>query len=250
MRQGFDIADLEERTKIRAKYLRALENEEWESLPGHTFVKTFLRTYAEQVGLDAHMLVEEYRMSHESEERDFAPLAGPPAALRRETRRDRRRPATAARPGPPGRGPLIVVGLLAAVTFIFVLGLLGDDDPASDRAGDQVPEADTPERPRERVRPRRRPTRPAGVTLRIAPSVPTYACVDTGEGTEVVFEGTLEEAETFRNRQVVRVNLGKRSVKLRANGKPVEVVESADPVGYEVTRNGAQEIVDESRPCA
>ena len=57
MRQGLDIADVEERTKIRAKYLRALENEEWGSLPGPTFVKTFLRTYAEVVGLDPHLPV-------------------------------------------------------------------------------------------------------------------------------------------------------------------------------------------------
>ncbi len=247
MRQGFDIADLEQRTKIRAKYLRALENEEWDALPGHTFVKTFLRTYAEQVGLDPHMLVEEYRMSHESEERDFAPLAGPPAALRRETRRDRRRPAAAARPGPPGRGLVIVLGVLAIVAFIFVLGLAGEDNPASDRAGEEPPKADPTAKPRERAR--RRPTRPAGVTLRIAPSVPTYACVDTGEGTEVVFEGTLEQAETFRNRKVVRVNLGKRSVELRANGKPVELADSPEAVGYEVTREGAQEIADGARPC-
>ena len=34
MRQKLDIADVEERTKIRAKYLRALENEEWGLLPG------------------------------------------------------------------------------------------------------------------------------------------------------------------------------------------------------------------------
>ena len=95
MRQGFDVADLEQRTKIRAKYLRALENEEWGALPGHTFVKTFLRTYAEQVGLDPHMLVEEYRMSHESEEREFAPLAG-----RRRSRRVSRRNAA----GGPARG--------------------------------------------------------------------------------------------------------------------------------------------------
>ncbi|MEJ7789342.1 MAG: helix-turn-helix domain-containing protein [Thermoleophilaceae bacterium] len=249
MRQGFDVADLEQRTKIRAKYLRALENEEWEALPGHTFVKTFLRTYAEQVGLDPHMLVEEYRMSHESEERDFAPLAGPPAALRRETRRDRRRPAAAARPGPPGRGPLIVLAVLAIVVFIFVLGLFGEDNPASDRAGDEPPKADPVAQPRERARARPRPTRPAGVTLRIEPSVPTYACVDNGVGTEVVFEGTLAEAETFRNRQIVRVNLGKRSVELQANGKPVEVTDSPEAIGYEVTRDGAQEIVDGARPC-
>ena len=127
MRQGFDIADLEERTKIRAKYLRALENEEWAALPGHTFVKTFLRTYAEQVGLDPHMLVEEYRMSHESEEREFAPRAGPPAALRRDSRRDRRRPApsSSARSGPPSKAPVIGLALLAVVAFIFVLGVVG-----------------------------------------------------------------------------------------------------------------------------
>ena len=65
MRQRLDIADVEARTKIRAKYLRALENEEFGMLPGPTFVKTFLRTYAEMLGLDPHVLVEEYRASYE-----------------------------------------------------------------------------------------------------------------------------------------------------------------------------------------
>jgi len=73
--------------------------------------------------------------------------------------------------------------------------------------------------------------------------------VDTGEGTEVVFEGTLEESRTFRNRQTLRVNLGKRSVELRANGKPVQIVDSPAPIGFEVTTRGAEELV-ESRPCA
>ena len=65
MRQRLDIADVEARTKIRAKYLRALENEEFGMLPGPTFVKTFLRTYAEVLGLDPHRLVDQYRASHE-----------------------------------------------------------------------------------------------------------------------------------------------------------------------------------------
>ena len=104
MRQGLDIADVEERTKIRAKYLRALENEEWGLLPGHTFVKTFLRTYAEQVGIDPHLLVEEYRLSHESEEPDVQPLASAPVARRRDPRVQERSPA-GPRSGPaaPGR---------------------------------------------------------------------------------------------------------------------------------------------------
>ena len=61
MRNRIDITEVEAATKIRAKYLRALENEEWDLLPGPTFVKTFLRTYADYLGLDARKLVEEYR---------------------------------------------------------------------------------------------------------------------------------------------------------------------------------------------
>src|SRR5215208_4342816 len=65
MRNRIDITEVEAATKIRAKYLRALENEEWELLPGPTFVKTFLRTYADYLGLDARNLVEEYRSRYE-----------------------------------------------------------------------------------------------------------------------------------------------------------------------------------------
>src|SRR3954453_13006456 len=84
MRQRLDIADVEQRTKIRAKYLRALENEEFGMLPGPTFVKTFLRTYSEALGLDPHVLVEEDRANSEGEDDlELQPL-GPPAALGRD----------------------------------------------------------------------------------------------------------------------------------------------------------------------
>src|SRR3954465_11033286 len=94
MRQRLDIADVEQRTKIRAKYLRALENEEFALLPGSTFVKTFLRTYAEELGLDPHVLVEEYRQSFEPPDELEVPLAPQPGGAPRE--RERRYPS-----GPP-----------------------------------------------------------------------------------------------------------------------------------------------------
>ena len=50
MRERIDVSEIEATTKIRAKYLRALENEEWDLLPGPTFVKSFLRTYAQRAG--------------------------------------------------------------------------------------------------------------------------------------------------------------------------------------------------------
>ena len=68
IRNKIDITTVEEATKIRAKYLRALENEEWVVLPGPTYVKTFLRTYAQFLGLDPHLLVDEYSARFEEPE--------------------------------------------------------------------------------------------------------------------------------------------------------------------------------------
>ena len=48
------------RPKIRGKYLRALEDERFELLPAETYVKGFLRTYAEYLGLDGQLYVDEY----------------------------------------------------------------------------------------------------------------------------------------------------------------------------------------------
>src|ERR687893_2559056 len=101
MRQRLDIADVEAKTKIRAKYLRALENEEFGLLPGSTFVKTFLRTYAEVLGLDSHRLVEEYRVRHEPEDELEAQQLGPPAAA---LERERRVAGGPPRPRPAGGG--------------------------------------------------------------------------------------------------------------------------------------------------
>lgn len=75
MRSGLDISDVEDRTKIRAKYLRALENEEWALLPGTAYTKGFLRSYADLLGLDARLLVDEYkRQWEEPNELDLSPV--------------------------------------------------------------------------------------------------------------------------------------------------------------------------------
>jgi len=78
MRARIDISEIESETKIRAKYLRALENEEWDLLPGPTYVKSFLRTYAEALSLDARLLLEEYKLRHERlSDIELQPIAPP-----------------------------------------------------------------------------------------------------------------------------------------------------------------------------
>ncbi|MBO9531776.1 MAG: helix-turn-helix domain-containing protein [Solirubrobacteraceae bacterium] len=65
-RARIEIAEMEAQTKIRAKYLRALENEEWDLLPGPTYVKSFLRTYGDMLGIDGRALVAEYKRTQET----------------------------------------------------------------------------------------------------------------------------------------------------------------------------------------
>lgn len=116
---GLDIADLEAETKIRAKYLRALEQEDWDQLPGPTYVRSFLRTYADALGLDGRMLVEQYRLRHENlTDQDLQPIS----PVRRRAPRERR-------PGPP-RGAVIAALVLLLIASLWWLGSRGADEPA------------------------------------------------------------------------------------------------------------------------
>src|SRR3954464_6088439 len=121
MRQKIDIAEVEEATKIRAKYLRALENEEWVLLPGPTYVKTFLRTYAEYLGLDPRLLVEEYSARFERPEDLELPAFSREARLRTRV----------TRVPPPSRWGLVLGVFAAIIVFLLILGLTGGDDKGS-----------------------------------------------------------------------------------------------------------------------
>ena len=77
LRQGYELPRVEADTKIRAKYLRALEEERFEVLPGETYVKGFLRTYAEYLGLDGQLYVDEFNTRFTREEEPLAPPRPP-----------------------------------------------------------------------------------------------------------------------------------------------------------------------------
>jgi cytoskeleton protein RodZ len=87
-RQQLDFPEVELATKIRARYLRALEDEQFEALPSQTYVKGFLRTYAEFLGLDGQLYVDEYNSRFFVYREDEAPAR--PRQSRVRPRRERR----------------------------------------------------------------------------------------------------------------------------------------------------------------
>ena len=88
MRRGVDFAQAELATKVRGKYLRALEEEQFDMLPAQTYVKGFLRTYAEYLGLDGQLYVDEYNSRFVGTGDDHEPRTRRSAA--RPQRRHRR----------------------------------------------------------------------------------------------------------------------------------------------------------------
>jgi hypothetical protein len=85
-RQGLGYPEIELATKIRAKYIRALEEEDFTSIPGDAYIRGFLRTYAEYLGLDGDVYVDEYASRFITSWRDELP---PRPEKRRIRTRDR-----------------------------------------------------------------------------------------------------------------------------------------------------------------
>ncbi len=120
LRQNLDFGSVEAGTKIRSKYVQALEAERFEVLPGETYVKGFLRTYAEFLGLDGQLYVDEFNSRFTSAEEPVAPST--PVRGRRERHR-------------AGDSNLVVVALAAivAVTILVVVAFgFGDGEPNAD----------------------------------------------------------------------------------------------------------------------
>jgi hypothetical protein len=175
LRRGIDFPQAESATKIRAKYLRALEDEQFELLPAQTYVKGFLRTYAEYLGLDGQLYVDEFNSRFVAgDEHDARPRrsnAKPP-------RRNRRTEANIV---------LVALAVIAILTFVVITAFKG--------GGDKTP----PAAPKTTSHGKAQPPAPLlEVTgLRGATHLTVHAGSATGP---IKFDGTVQQG----NRQIVR----------------------------------------------
>jgi cytoskeleton protein RodZ len=230
MRRRIDMTEVEAATKIRAKYLRALENEEWDLLPGPTFVKTFLRTYAEYLDLDPRLLVEEYRQRYERPStQDLRPFK-PGAAAQRRRRPPRR--------GPSGPAIVVVLGVVILLGVLYLIGTKWGNDKKEPPVAGTTP---TPTRtatpaPTKTPRPPRKAAAPKVVSLKLTARQLVYVCVVDARGKAVVDGVNLQPGDstkTLRSKSF-KMNLGNANVRLSANGKTYAVQDTGNPIGYEV----------------
>ena len=223
MRQGLDLEELEERTKIRRKYLRALEDEQFEQLPGHTYIKGFIRTYADALDLDGQLYVDEYATRFVGGEDDSVPQVPGPAP-RTKRPRDRRESKVLII-------ALIVIGL--ATALVFVAWKFGGPDtdrvPGLGQAGAGSGSASVPANP----------TPTAKLVVRAATG-DSFMEVRAGSRTgKALYRGTIQQGQVQRfARQSLYVRVGSpKSVVLRLNGNRVDLPSGT---AYVVTPSGVR----------
>jgi cytoskeleton protein RodZ len=242
MRARIDISEVEAETKIRAKYLRALENEEWDLLPGPTFVKSFLRTYADALGLDSRGLVEEYKLRHEHlSEVDLQPITPLGSS---SDRRPRRKTS-----GPGIPRAYIAWGLvLVALAAIYALTALGGGSPKKKAAAITTPVVPTTTTGATVTTP---VVTPHGiVTLSLIPTGAVSVCLKAAGGRTLLRDVTLttsSKRRTYRSTEF-RLALGNGRVALRIDGVVHHVPAGRRGIGYDITRTGRHTLTADQRP--
>ena len=110
-RQGLGYPEIELATKIRAKYIRALEEEDFTTIPGDAYIRGFLRSYADYLGLDGDVYVDEYASRFITSWRDELPPRSERPRIRTHGRPIDRRVVLLA------IAAVVVVGLLVFAAF-------------------------------------------------------------------------------------------------------------------------------------
>jgi cytoskeleton protein RodZ len=222
MRAKIDITEVEARTKIRAKYLRAIENEEWNLLPGDVYVKSFLRTYGDYLGLDSRMLVDEFKRRYDRpSDNELRPLT-PPRAHERERRRG------------PLLPPWAVIGAVLVVVVV-VLFFVGNSNQATNTTTSTPKTGVSPRRKRPAHHPAAPVTKRAStVKLQLIPTGQVYVCLVDGTGKKLIPGEIFNAGQTIPTHSSAKLllTLGNNSVKMKVNGRAVDVTASATSIGF------------------
>ena len=230
VRRSITLQQVEEDTKIRVKYIQAMENEDFDVMPGATFVKGFLRTYSEYLSLDPEVMLDEYRSRGRTTGEIQEPFGG--VSMLGAPR------------GHRGRNTVVFVAVICLLVLgvIYVIGRGGDPQPSTKPGALGItspsPSASKSAKPQKTAKP------VVSGELRItAPDGDSWLEVRKDGATgAVLFSGTVTKGKTrvFVG-DVLWLRLGNPSaVRLRVEGRKIKRSDSADPVDY-IVKDGKLE---------
>jgi cytoskeletal protein RodZ len=221
VRRGIDFAQAELATKIRGKYLRALEDEQFALLPAQTYVKGFLRTYAEYLGLDGQLYVDEFNSRFVAGE-DHEPRTRRSSGARPQ-RRHRRLETNVV---------LVALGAIAILTVIVISAWKASGGGSNSPATTTIAAPTTTARRAHVAPPLLEVTARRGQT---------HLIVHKGSATgNVVFDGTISKGDDPRAIRGTRLWVSidtPENLRIRVSGKLVRVPGAQPRVGI-VTKTG------------
>src|SRR4051812_29009487 len=244
--RGVELSEVERATKIRAKFLQAMEEDRWEALPAPVYARGFLDIYARYLGLDQKALLDKYKETVEAEEHEPIPdsVIKPGALRQHRPSRRMRTPSADVKPVAKVLGvvlALIVVGLV-------IVGSIGGSDSGN---GEQSKGA-------------KRGTKAAGppasttttssgsgqVSVELLSTAPVWVCLVDESGNPLVDGETLtaNEARGPFNGGSFEVTFGNGSVEMTVDGQPAQIPQVAEPIGYRVTAGAVRKLDPSSQP--
>jgi helix-turn-helix protein len=235
-RREIELPEVEAATRIRARFLSAIEDEDWGALPGGVYTRGFIRTYAAYLGLDGDRLAEDYRREAEGE---VGPRPGEslPAPQRAgEARRSRSW----------ARQPALIA--LVAVSALAATAILAFPDGGNDGDGISTGPPPTGAKPTTGTRPASPPAGEEGLSMRLSAEGEVWACVLGASGRRLVDGQILRpgaEAGPFRSGSFT-LSFGNGEVTMTINGKQAEIPATSSPIGYAIDAEGGLEQLSEA----
>jgi len=266
-RRGVDLDEVHAATGIRPRYLRAIEQEDWDALPEEFYARSFIRKYAQFLGVEPEPLVAEYRGQRGTTgglgDSPTSPFAGTTTSRRAEAlRRRRARQGVYAWLG--GAAALVVI---AVVVILLVSGGGGGAKQARSGGGaggktgagkgeggagggkGNATGAGKQEGTGKAGASGNGAAAGAGtaVSLKIEPTAEVWACVLDAKGKPLVDGATLAAGETtgpFHSRSYAAA-FGTGSVEVWVDGKRAQTPSTPSPMGFSVDRHGALRVIPE-----
>jgi cytoskeleton protein RodZ len=244
-RRRVDLAEVEAATKIRSRYLRAIENEEWDQLPGDTYARAFIRAYAGHLGLDGERLAEEHRRDRgAARPGERLPKVDPvrPKPRRRSPSRQL-----------PNVSPRLLAAVVSALLVVVAVAV-----GLSSGGGSQAPVGSSGKsnrhgagkNPGEGAGAPAPSTQPSGHVVRLTADAEVWVCLLGASGKPLIDGQILAAGSSegpYRSGSFT-VSLGNGEVTMTVDGQQASIPATSSPVGYSIGGGELRQLSEGERP--